>query len=364
MDDPCQYCQLRPKRDEFLQGQKDAFLRNSISESLSHPIWQNSSAERDLLAAVVESSANGVFIWDKDCRCLYSNRIAERYIPGSHPPAGQWNLRDLLDHSASYIRGWIHGIEQVFETGQRLVKADTLSGPSCPVCVEFAFSPIRDSRGELFAVSLVCRDLTEQKKLEQELMEREAKYRDLYNQSPVCLYRTRIEDGKLLECNKALADLLGYSSVEECKARHYSAQHYVDPAQRKVLLEKLQKGKKVEGFEIQIRRVDGKSIWIEATAELYPEQGYLEGAMKDITVFKILTEMEKEILNRVLEGKSNKEIAKLLCRSVRTIEDHRAHIMRKLHAHNLVELALRAQTLAKPDNLKEQTEITSKNHAY
>ncbi len=352
MDDPCQYCQLRPKRDEFHQQQKSTLFINPVSEQLCSPIQETFLAERELLTAVVETSANGIFIWDKDCRCLYANRASVQYIPGSREPAGRWNLRDLPDSSLPYIRGWISGIERVLKSGKRQIKTDTLIIKNQPVCVEFAFSPIRDFKGELLAVSLICRDLMEQKRLEQELIENEIKYRDLYNQSPICLYRTRIQDGKLLECNKALADLLGYSSVEECRALHYSTQHYVDPARRKVLLEKLQREKKVEGFQIQIRRADGKFIWIEATAELYPEQGYLEGAMKDITLAKVLTESEKEILDHVLEGKSNKEIAKLLCRSVRTIEDHRAHIMHKLHAHNLVELALRAQTFAKLENFK------------
>jgi PAS domain S-box-containing protein len=350
MDDPCQHCQLRLQRDVFLRQQSEWIECKRTPQA--GPMEEDSRGEQELIASVVESSGNGVFVFDKDCRCLYANRAAIRYIPGLREPAGRWNLRDLLDHSPPCIRDWISGIERVLKTGKRYLKTDTLLIQNQPVCMEFVFSPIRDFRGQLFAVSLVCRDITEQKRLEQERIENERKYRDLYNQSPVCLYRTRLQDGKLLECNKALADLLGYSSVEECKALHYSARHYVDPSRRKELLEKLQKEKKAEGFQIQIMRVDGKSLWIEATAELYPQEGYLEGAMKDITVVKVLTETEKEILDHVLEGKSNKQIAKLLCRSVRTIEDHRAHIMHKLHAHNLVELALRAQSFANREDVK------------
>jgi two-component system response regulator FixJ len=51
-----------------------------------------------------------------------------------------------------------------------------------------------------------------------------------------------------------------------------------------------------------------------------------------------LTRTEKRILQLVLEGLSNKEIANLLHRSARTIEVHRAHIMHKLGVDNLVDL--------------------------
>jgi FixJ family two-component response regulator len=53
---------------------------------------------------------------------------------------------------------------------------------------------------------------------------------------------------------------------------------------------------------------------------------------------KVLTKTEMDVLRLVIDGKSNKEIALELHRSVRTIEDHRNHIMHKLGAHNIVEL--------------------------
>lgn len=51
-----------------------------------------------------------------------------------------------------------------------------------------------------------------------------------------------------------------------------------------------------------------------------------------------LTPMEQEILRLVTEGKANKEIAYILKRSIRTVENHRHHLMQKLHAHSTAEL--------------------------
>ncbi len=55
-----------------------------------------------------------------------------------------------------------------------------------------------------------------------------------------------------------------------------------------------------------------------------------------------LTKTEMKILHLILNGKSNKEIASLLHRSVRTVEVHRSHIMHKFDADNLIDLFKRA----------------------
>ncbi|NLI83518.1 MAG: response regulator transcription factor [Deltaproteobacteria bacterium] len=52
----------------------------------------------------------------------------------------------------------------------------------------------------------------------------------------------------------------------------------------------------------------------------------------------LLTTREKQVLQLVAEAKSNKEIAELLFLSVRTVEHHRANIMRKLGMHKTADL--------------------------
>jgi DNA-binding NarL/FixJ family response regulator len=81
------------------------------------------------------------------------------------------------------------------------------------------------------------------------------------------------------------------------------------------------------------------------TAEIFPEASYLEGAMQDITASKVLTPVEKKVLRLIVEGMGNKQVARILKRSVRTIEDHRSHIMTKLGADNMAELISKAKSL-------------------
>lgn len=53
---------------------------------------------------------------------------------------------------------------------------------------------------------------------------------------------------------------------------------------------------------------------------------------------ELLTEREREVLQLVAEGRGNQEIARQLVISVKTVEGHRASIMRKLGAHDRTDL--------------------------
>jgi len=66
-------------------------------------------------------------------------------------------------------------------------------------------------------------------------------------------------------------------------------------------------------------------------------------------VGKVLTKTEMRILRLMLDGKSTKEIAGLLHRSARTIEDHRTHIMHKLGANDLMHLVRLVAVVRMPD---------------
>jgi DNA-binding NarL/FixJ family response regulator len=70
---------------------------------------------------------------------------------------------------------------------------------------------------------------------------------------------------------------------------------------------------------------------------------HLENTLVDnIGISEPLTKREVQILRSILAGKTNKQIALMLSRSRRTIEYHRNRLMRKLNAHNTVELVKRA----------------------
>jgi DNA-binding NarL/FixJ family response regulator len=58
--------------------------------------------------------------------------------------------------------------------------------------------------------------------------------------------------------------------------------------------------------------------------------------------FHLLTAREKEVLQLLAEGKTNKEVAVLLDVSPYTVESHRTNLMQKLNVHNTAEIVLYA----------------------
>ena len=69
-------------------------------------------------------------------------------------------------------------------------------------------------------------------------------------------------------------------------------------------------------------------------------EGYLAGKKAQTTTspWESITPREREVLKLIAEGHKNKEIADILCISVKTVEKHRANIMEKLDLHNVSDL--------------------------
>lgn len=344
MDDPCSNCLNLDKRDSFLRD--NPHFLNYISGASENPLFSQSGDNTDAeqIKALFESSSDCILVWDKDYNYLYANQAAIDHVNTTRDKVIGKNIRDGLGHIPDFMHLWISRIDQVFATGQPMRVEDAIPVGQRLVYSQSVISPIRYPNGQIFAVGVIYRDITEQKLLEKELLESERKYHHLYDQAQIPLYRTNITEGKVIECNSALAALLGYQSKQDCLDKCIAASHYADPAVRRTILELLKKGP-IKRFETEIIRCDGSRLWVEITAQLYPEKNYIEGAIYDITASKVLTKTELQILEYVLQGKSNKEIANIIGRSIRTIEDHRSHIMQKMNARSLIELIQKCQFL-------------------
>jgi DNA-binding NarL/FixJ family response regulator len=69
-------------------------------------------------------------------------------------------------------------------------------------------------------------------------------------------------------------------------------------------------------------------------------EGFLAGrkGAKPVTSWDLLTRREREIIKLIAEGHRNREIGDYLCISVKTVEKHRANLMKKLDVHNIQTL--------------------------
>ena len=88
---------------------------------------------------------------------------------------------------------------------------------------------------------------------------------------------------------------------------------------------------------------DGKSFFSPAISRLLVEDYMRALERKGVEdSYELLTTREREILQLLAEGKSNKEVANMLNLSLYTVETHRTHILQKLNLHTVPELILYA----------------------
>ncbi len=88
---------------------------------------------------------------------------------------------------------------------------------------------------------------------------------------------------------------------------------------------------------------DGKSFFSPAISRLLKEEYVRELQDRGAEdTYDLLTTREREILQLIAEGRTNKEIANLLNLSLYTVETHRTHILQKLNLHSVPELILYA----------------------
>ncbi|MBI1881175.1 MAG: PAS domain S-box protein, partial [Chloroflexi bacterium] len=130
----------------------------------------------------------------------------------------------------------------------------------------------------------------------------EENYQNLFQNSLVGIYRTSLADGLILEANSALKKMLGFETLAGVK----SIDFYVDPADREIVKARLNQNDLIENFETQLKRKDSVIIWVSLSAKLYPQEGYIEGYMIDITQRKaeqehlLAAEREQRLLAETL----------------------------------------------------------------
>ncbi len=112
----------------------------------------------------------------------------------------------------------------------------------------------------------------------------ERRYRLLFERNLAGLYRSTL-DGRIIECNSALARILGYPSRDDVLSLN-THELYLDPEDREVTLAALLQQKFLVNYEICLRRKDGSPVWVLANESLLEDGSgtpILEGSLIDIT---------------------------------------------------------------------------------
>ena len=141
-------------------------------------------------------------------------------------------------------------------------------------------------------------DITERKQKEQALRRSEEKFRNLFNNSEVGMFRTRLDGSEILEFNEKYLKIINYT-FEEVKG-FPSINFWANQKEREKMVQMLNTKGHVTDFEFELLNKQGEVLICITSLRLYRDEGILEGSILDITDRK---KAEKEIqkLNETLE---------------------------------------------------------------
>ena len=135
----------------------------------------------------------------------------------------------------------------------------------------------------------LAKEIGERRRVEMALRESEERFRSLFQNAPVGLYRSNSE-GRFLMANQAMVLLLGYQSFEELAGVDIMNDICVVPGYRRHFQECIERIGMVDETEVQWRRRDGKVIHVRESAKAVRDAAglviYSEGCVEDITARK------------------------------------------------------------------------------
>jgi len=160
--------------------------------------------------------------------------------------------------------------------------------------------------GKIVRVHGNIMDITELQKAEILLRESERKYHDLYLNSALGIFHSSLE-GKFIDLNPTLANMLGYSSPEEVitSITSISEQLYAEPCQYTTVTTNVVDAGRINGIENHYRRRDGTlwygMLYVRIVPGTQGRPSHYEGFVEDITLRKQLEEQRERLIRELAQ---------------------------------------------------------------
>lgn len=308
----------------FLRGQADAREMRRLADELRlhRDQLEAQMAERtrrlreteESFRALAENSVDVIMRFDRRHRHLYANPMVEKQ---TGIPARDFlgKTHHELGFPSELVEFWEEAIETVFLTGApHRVEFQLPTG----VWIDWLLVPELAADGSVATVITTARDVTARKRIEeelsrhrdrleelvaartaelekeiadrvraeQELRASEERFRSLYNNVHIGLYRTTPE-GRVLMANPALVRMLGLPSFEALAEIDLEAQSWYVDFDRAAFRERVEREGAIHGLEARWRRSDGSTLVVRESARAVRDNQdrvlYYEGTVEDVT---------------------------------------------------------------------------------
>jgi PAS domain S-box-containing protein len=256
-------------------------------EALKEEVNVRAVQEADVrrLAAIVESSDDAII-------GITLEGIVTDWNPGAERMLG-YSRSEMIGQSISRIippdrlgepsRSLLRMVE-----GDQVIRNETVRvrKDGKQIHVATTISPLRDSAGNVVGDSAIFRDITERKMMEEAHRRSEASFRSFVQNAPYGILRTT-PDGRIVQANPALVEMLGYSSEQEVLGLNMSRDVYRNPKDREEATQWARKQDSVQGIEVDWKHKTGRTFTIRSAANVVRDREgrveFLEGFIEDIS---------------------------------------------------------------------------------
>lgn len=259
-------------------------LQQEISdrERTEDALRQNEANYRNLL-----QTANSVIIrYDPQGRIHYINDYGVKLLGyEEHQVLGRTLFETIIpdiELSGRDVKPMVHDLlrnPQAYPQGE----GENLCRDGRRVWVAWSNQAIFNDQGEVVEILSVGNDTTQRRQAEEALQRNEAKFRNIFANSQVGIYRTRIGDGLILDANQRFADMFGFDSPQAMIGIEHTTGYWVNLSDRQQGIEVMKQDGEVRSYEAQMRKRDGTVFWGLFSSYLNAGDDYIEGVLADIS---------------------------------------------------------------------------------
>jgi PAS domain S-box-containing protein len=199
---------------------------------------------------------------------------------------------DDVDENTRHLRMLLAGEESTYSADKRYLRKD-----GSIVWVHLNITMIRKQDGTPDYNLDVITDITERKRMEASLQQSEQKFRNLFNNAEVGMFRTKADGSEFLDLNDKYLGILGYPREELIGKPMVNV--WADPCEREAMVRTLEETGQVVDLEFDLLTKQGDVKRCLTSLKLDPDAGILEGSLIDITERKKAEELAARQAERI-----------------------------------------------------------------
>jgi len=248
------------------------------------------------LSAVLEALEGGIYIVSQDYTVEFMNQAMIRdFGPGIGKKC--YEVINRSDEKCPWCQA-----EEVFKKEETLRYERYI--PVSDKTYDLIDIPLKNTDGSISKLA-IYRDITERKRREEILWTTQADFRRLFENVGCGVYISS-KEGKFLDANQALLDMLGYEYKEEFLRIDITRDLYLKPEDRRQFQKMIEQRGHVIDYEVDFKRKNGSRIPVQLTSIVRYDRlrnvlGY-EGIIVDQSPRKQMEEDYRKLFEHVGTG--------------------------------------------------------------